>query len=359
MNLSSPEFLSDTSALSLGSLIPSVEKYLNDQFSIKSCWFPDTYEYPQNLSQTKDIVLTGDFLRRILESGNWIFPEMRLWCVGSPVKKFLTTMMKVPEECVSLIPRYDLKPVPAAQPVFSTWHDFKMINFVYAGKISQSKMILTWLWTVQFLQKKYHLPVRAHLFGRFVQEEKFCSCPGDNEYEKAVKNLIETSDWQIRPVLHGQVERTTWLNAHYEAPIYVSFSMLPLEDFGLSLAEAQQVGWPVIVNHWGGYKDIQGPAIKVPNIFLTGGSEDEMTAKSSGEAVADFIYKSKFETKKISTSSCLLPQAIKREDWEILRLNLLKEWGMELSLLPQRKIRNLEGSPRFKEFIAQYNRCFF
>jgi len=352
------DLMNDISARSLSVLIPQVKSLLLTKFSIQKPWFPDTYEYPTEIPALQDVVLTGDFLRRLLESGNWIFPEMRFWCLGSPAHCFLTRMLGFAENEISTIDRYELFPLAETSPKPPLHSSSRPCNFVYAGKLTPYKKILTLIWTAFYLQKKHRFPVQLHLFGSFLREDLFHFQNSDNPYENEVRQLIADLPWNQPPLLHGQVSPEEWQRFQPGTAIAISYSILPFEDFGLSLTEAQLKSWPLICNGWGGYNDLRGQVLKIPYLWVGSNTETPNEARYSGEAAADFIFKFPISWQNIEVTPATLPLTVSKKSLDRKREALLENWGMALAGLPQRKISALKGHAKIEKFMDEYRKCF-
>ena len=68
---------------------------------VKHIWFVDGFEpikkeIPRD--EVLDLVFFGDFVRRFLESGNWLHEHYRFWCLSQSVKQSLEAIFKIPSD---------------------------------------------------------------------------------------------------------------------------------------------------------------------------------------------------------------------------------------------------------------------
>lgn len=99
--------------------------------------------------------------------------------------------------------------------------------------------------------------------------------------------------WTKPPQYLGDFPEKQWLCGAYENPVAISLSTYLMEDFGVSLAQAQQAGWPCIVSDWGGHADIKGRnIIRVPSQFLFLANSHDVYKRGLVYSVAEFITES-------------------------------------------------------------------
>jgi hypothetical protein len=342
----------DYSAASLSLLSVKVTQFFQDHLPDSNLWMSDVYEWPSyDQNQIIDVVLFGDFFRKFLETGNWIHAKYRFWGLGSPTKNFLTDLGGFKAEQIALIPRHYLYTSQSAS--------LNGLNFdlIYAGRLSSSKRILTLLWTTYYLQKKCNRDVSLTLFGDFILEEKFCSCPTHNPYREEVLRLISDLDWREKPVYRGNLGSHEWPLTGFSNPVFISLSVLPFEDFSVSVAQAQERGWPCILSQWGAHKDILGTTLKIPLPLFESIHETFDSANREGEIIADFISKKNFETNHYTFEKAQVPEIISLQELDEKRRAFLNTWGMNLQDVLRHRTEELRGSKNWSRFMDQYLQC--
>lgn len=320
-------------------------------------WIPDTYELPSaSAGQVIDVVFFGDFFRKFLETGSWTPERYRIWCLGQPTKKFLTGLAGFDENQVSVLPRDFLFLTPESFSLPDSGKD--AIEFVYAGRLTASKRILTMIWSVFYLQQS-GINATLSLYGEFFQEEKFCDCPGLNPYKENVLSLISRLQWKHPPRLLGNVESSDWLK-HDPArtPVYYSLSVLPFEDFSVSVAQAQELGWPCVLSNWGAHKEIPGAVMKLPLQLFQRIQETLDSSEKEGKMIAAYIVSKSFSVQVNSELPFRIPEIVTLSDFDRLRRMFLKKWGMNFQDVIRHRTEDLRGSSKWDEFMKEYTKCF-
>jgi hypothetical protein len=234
----------------------------------------------------------------------------------------------------------------------------KDMHLVYAGRLTSSKRILTQLWTTYFLQKKWNMNVKFSFFGDFILEEKFCSCPSENPYKMHVFKLLNELDWNTQPEFGGLVTKTEWINQKYRNPVFFSLSTLPFEDFSVSIAEAQEAGWPCLVTNWGAQKDLSGTHLKLPMHLIQNLSETTESAQKDGEILAEYIAKKEFQTTPYTPSEFTVPKTVSMKDLDQRRRDFLNKWGMCFQDVIRHRTDDLKSNPKWAKFMEEYIKCF-
>lgn len=347
----------DYSANSLGILSDKVRAILKNKIPDSSIWIPDTYEQPSfSPGQTVDVVFFGDFFRKFLETGNWTPERYRVWCLGAPTKKFFTKLAGLSDNHVSILPRHLLFDSPASSGSPDLQKD--AIEFVYAGRLTASKRILTMIWSVFFLQQK-GIDATLSLYGAFYQEEKFCDCPGENPYKDKVLSLLSTLNWKHPPRLHGNVGPQDWLKHELSRrPAFYSLSVLPFEDFSVSVAQAQGSGWPCILSNWGAHKDIAGTVMKLPLQVFESINETESSSEKEGKMIAAYISSRSFSHQEATDQVFSLPETVSLSELDKLRRNFLNKWGMNFQDVIRHRTEDLKDNVKWHEFMKEYAECF-
>lgn len=320
-------------------------------------WMTDIYDWPEfKNTGPVDVVFFGDFFRKFLETGNWTYSEYRFWCLGSPTKKFLIQQAGFREDQVSIIPRSLLYKSIVNQEPFNLKE--QQIELVYSGRLTSSKRILTMLWSVYFLQKKHDLNFQFSLYGDFLMEEKFCECPGVNPYKSKVLELLECLDWNVKPVWKGLVRPEEWTENHSLLPVYFSLSVLPFEDFSVSIAQVQEKGWPCILSKWGAHNDLGGQLLKVPLQLFENINETIESSKREGESVAQYVFSKPFKNVEIPTGKFKAPDIVTMEEIDLKRRGFLAKWGMKFQDVIRHRTDDLKEDPSWGSFMKEYLKNF-
>lgn len=200
-----------------------------------------------------DIILFGNAFKSLMASGLWPARAVRFWCLSSRFRDYLEQML--PGLKVNLIARNEL--FPEQQNIIANdWST--QTDLVYAGRISAQKNIESLIYTAFFLQQKNY-PCTLHLVGDF--DDHYHEHLGrriHKDYKKRINDLIESLEWKSKPVIHPKTAPDQWTNLGFQNPVAVSLSTYFCEDFGVSLAQASQKGWPIICSDFGGHADLQG-----------------------------------------------------------------------------------------------------
>jgi glycosyltransferase involved in cell wall biosynthesis len=248
-----------------------VTKYLSTKFDIQNPWILDSINGTRIPPKEKnaEVVFFGSYIQRFLESGNWPINTARFWVLSQSVKDVLVKLFYIDEDFINIIPRSELfKPKKKPKKSFPKISDD--INFVYAGRISESKNIEALLYTVYHLQVNYQLKIHLTLIGNPDNMSHIFSMKEDVfSYEDRVDKIVNRLNWPIKPVFISEMGTEEWPKINIENPILISLSNFISEDFGVSAAQAIQAGWNCILSDWGGHKEFIGNNImKVPNSFL-------------------------------------------------------------------------------------------
>jgi hypothetical protein len=360
----------DICQTSIGILEDKVKTFLGETFLVKSLWSPDgsssdpqqTQWSYQKSSETQDVLLLGGFLRRFLESGNWPECEYRFWVCSQAVSDVLTQLLGFSESEIGLIERGDLFPLPT-EPL-----DFNLkatpINFVYGGRLSPSKNIECLLWTVFFLQTKYQLPITLHLFGSF---DNFTSPDRGRweitSYQTQIETLTQQIPWVIPPKFHGIKPSTEWLDSTLPHPIFVNFSTFIFEDFDVSLAQAQQKGWPFLISDWGGHRDQQqANGLMVPWKMIGRSDQSPALITLKAEVLADSLFRQNSpltpQAPEILRSSFAPKNAVSSIKLDQLRRKFLKTLGPEALVILKEGLLQFADTYPGQQFFSRYRYLF-
>jgi hypothetical protein len=123
-------------------------------------------------------------------------------------------------------------------------------------------------------------PVDLIFFGNFISEQA----------RMRFWYLIHTLPWTSTPQVRPPKAPEQWTKTTVPSPVFISLSKFEKEDFGVSIAQAQAAGWPVILSDWGGHRDVLGSnVIRVPPRLIADYRESPSQQSRSAQRVAKFI----------------------------------------------------------------------
>ncbi len=217
----------------------------------EAAWLPDLDVAPPPMKSVKNVVLTGGFLKRLAESGNWPFAEMKLWTLSSAVKRVIVSEFGVRASAIGVIPRYELFPTPArGTRAFPKANE--PFTFVFGGRISPTKNVEMLIRTYWHLQR--HLKARLVLCGDFdSMAHPDWGRRETADYRAHLERVVKSLRWKQPPEFLKKTAPSEWLKGKFENPVFTSFSTFIQEDFGVALAQAQSAGWPAWLTAWGGH----------------------------------------------------------------------------------------------------------
>ncbi len=340
---------------SLSMLSEKATTYLRAH-GLKNIWIPDDERRFLNSHETVDVLLFGGFLERFIESGIWPDSNYRLWAFSNASKKVLTNMFGFNDAEIGLIPRSELFPEKAPMPIPASG-----IDFVFAGRISSTKNIECILRTFSILQNQFSS--RLHFFGEFddmtdPDRGRFESTSFKGHIDYVVKNL----PWREEPYFHGKVEKTEWLHL-VKNPVLINFSTFIFEDFGVSLAQAQEQGWPSIVTSWGGFRDqVLDNCLQIPWQMIGRSDESIEIKKIKSKRVAAYISSYFGNSKKSVNSrgpaSSSMPEAVGTARLDKLRREFLKTLGPQSYLIQKESLAAFADTTAGARFFSKYRMLF-
>ncbi len=254
---------------SMNILYERIEKYFQEHhFHFKNRLYSDFYKGVDlcwESNEVVDVITFGDTIRKIFQSGNLVQSDLRFWNICEAFRKLQNDLIYNGQNIVNVIERESL-----FESQDSTNVDLsKPIDLIYAGRISRQKNIGMLIRFNEQLNRE-GIPSRLHLFGSY--DNRYHEHLGRqrySNYETELASLI--SKCRYKPQFYGRVGKNEWLERDYDQPIAVSLSTFIGEDFGVSLAQARERGWPVLCSYFGGHKDIRGNQIAhVPSFYCQG-----------------------------------------------------------------------------------------
>jgi hypothetical protein len=283
--------LEELSLKSLGILQHQVINYFNE-IGLSVVWFIDIdKELPEKFSSENNIevVFFGGFLERCTELKSWPDKHFRLWCLSSAVKDILVKLIGFSDTSLKVIPRYKLF---AAPKTVRKWPKLDSeFSFIYAGRISAHKNLECLLYTVFYLQIHFGLKAKLYLMGKDDNlTHRYRPLCVLGSYKMKILTLINRLPWLDRPEYLGELKENEWSQKDYKNPVFVNFSTYLCEDFSVSVAQAQEQGWPVVLSNWGGLKDVKGDVLFIPAQMISTTFDSHEIEKKKSKELASFIF---------------------------------------------------------------------
>jgi glycosyltransferase involved in cell wall biosynthesis len=128
-------------------------------------------------------------------------------------------------------------------------------TLVFSGRASPGKNHGLWIKVAHEIQAKSRRCVRVVICGPQTAWLREAS-PFPTE--------IRRFRWRVKPRFLGDLG-LDWPRKIKGNPVLLNLSTSFQEDFGVSAAQAQQQGWPLMLSDWGGHADIEGAGcLKIP-----------------------------------------------------------------------------------------------
>lgn len=337
-----------------------LEKYVHQWFSLHvpehgEIWFADenakglSSNFPTN-DRSVEVILTGSFLLRVLESKLWPFKKCRFWVLSMSIKNILVSTLKLPEDAIGIISR-DSCSSNQGHLDFS-----KPVNFVYAGRLSFSKNVTGLLRLVSCLQTQFNCNVTLDIFGD-PDDLHDDSYGRFNPYSMTslIHSLINELKWITPPTLHGRVEPNKWLSLKRNAPCFVSLSTSMYEDFGVAAEEAKLASWPCLLSNWGGHQECSG-AYLIPYNLIPQTREPDFVQQLKATQLASYLLNSKvLATQAKPDQHFAGPRLLNRTEFQSIADNVIQLWGEEILLCLREKMGFFADTAKGMEFFHRYH----
>jgi hypothetical protein len=318
-------------------------------------WFPDHYQWEHFKHEQKpqNIVVFGSFVRSFLESGLWPWRESRIWCLSETVKSVFVQQLGLDSQYVSVIPRHLLfKPLPAFKRELG-----ESLSLIYAGRISASKGLILLLEVYKLLDEKSDGACQLQLYGAFDDEysESFGRRKWEAKFEEYFLGEIKTHEWKKPPCWYGKVSRNDWLKNTREK-ILISLSNLYVEDFGVSLAQIQEVGGRAIVSGWGGHRDAS-EVWRIPVEHLELGIENKKLLRLKASLIVNCLEDS-FDSTRHSKADLELPKLASSKFLDEKRKEFISKVGLSALWIQRGNIGHFADTKAGGQFFLKYHECF-
>lgn len=357
----------DPCLTSVNILESKVRSYLNKK-EIYNIWFPEHYTGTQSSTlksidseKVVHVVLMGDFLRKFFQSGNWIFENLHFWVLCNRSKKVMVELLGLPENTVSVIPRYKLFPIKDT----SLKSKSSKVDFVYSGRISASKNIKFLLALISELQTTYSLDCTLNFYGWY--DTDFPENEGRRQefnYPEMIDSFVKKLKWSEPPLFHGKKGSEDWISDKLENPILLNFSTYTSEDFGVSIAQAQSNHWPSVLSAWGGHLDAtEGKVLFINSSWIPHDHHRDPTIVCLAKTIGKFVF-NKFSCENLESSPSkrashpLETETITITSLDKIRRNISKKIGLETPMLGRDRMDLFCDSNSGHWFIKQYEHFF-
>jgi glycosyltransferase involved in cell wall biosynthesis len=216
----------------------------------------------------KNITIFGDFVISMHDLSPFFdkIKSIHLLCRKSV--EIAKCLYPEASELIHLIPRYELYPAgPKSKPLSQK----DKLTFVYPGRISRSKNIE--LLVSVFYQLSKIFDCEFKLLGDYdrvisFQENSILNPLSLDQWKERFNSHLKRYQWKHKPELIRDLTPENWLSLVPTNSILISMSTYYMEDFSVSMAQGQAEGFPCIVPDLGGFSDLIGNVLKIPNHFI-------------------------------------------------------------------------------------------
>ncbi len=227
-----------------------INRWFQKKFKTTPTIFSTLADVTWDCQDSSDVVLLGDALFILKQARYWAPKKSyRIWLLSHQYKELLGKELDIDPAFFGVIPRYEL--VSRARDVKPiNWK--KPVDLIFAGRPLPSKNLEAVILLTEALQK-LKLPCSLHITGPFKGETFFSLA--------RYMELIESIHWTYSPpVVHGNLGKN-WTKHPWKNPIYISLSQTNSEDFSVSLAEAEEARFPLLLSEWLVHKEIIHPEL--------------------------------------------------------------------------------------------------
>lgn len=348
---------------SLGILKEKVLAYFKiNNIQIDNVWFPDIeviFPFSLNNKSKIQVVLFGGFLERIFESGNWPDKEFTFWCLSSKVKKILIEVLDFPINSIRTIDRQSLFNKPQ-NPIDLDLD--KISQIYYSGRLSSQKNIEMFLAFTSEFQKKVSREIEVTLFGDWDNH-----APKNrgryiiDSYQDAVVSFQKKLEFSSPPKFIHSLSHYEWPSQIKGNAMMANFSTFVCEDFGVSVAQSQELGIPMILSKWGGHCDvnaINSHWVDIDDIGESFSFEDKIVLKA--KSVVNKLFDKKLEKtiSEISSASIVEYSFVDIYILQKMRIKAMEKIGNEISFMGQDRMSLFASTTSGKDFFKIFSNVF-
>ena len=336
---------------SLGLLEERVRAYFQKNYPNEEIWLVDNELSPPS-QNCQHIILFGNFLRRILESGNWNLNSFKIWVLCQSAKDILVSQLGMKSENIGIIPRaeiftapQDIKPLDKTGP----------INFCYSGRLSRVKNISGLLFTYYFLEME--MDCRLSLFGRFDDEypEDFGKREFTHSFKTEIHSLLDKIPFKNVPIQKGYFESKEWINQLPDNSMGISLSTYFMEDFNMSIHQFLENENNVIFPSWGGLQEIKNfSSVEIQHCEIPMSTEHLGIQLSKAKILAKKLSNIGIPRRKPIFPNYPGPIAINIKELDLQRKLAIKKMGPNSIQLIREQIPEFSDSKEGYSFFHQY-----
>ncbi len=322
-------------------------------------WVPDwnIKDQTENTNEL-DVLIMGSFFERIFQPEFWPNNDFNFFCLSTKSRQCLLNQFGFDEEVVGLLNRKSLFPPSKNLREFNL---NSKTTLIYAGRLSPQKNIEFLIFTVFYLQLFYSSEIKLQLMGDFdnIYHKEIIGCPF-TDYRNKIFDLIAKLPWVgDKPEIINNLDESEWLGRLPENGIFISSSNLISEDFSVSAAQLEELGYPMLLPYWGGFVDVDGSNIRHYPVELISSSHDKISICSNKAKIfSQIIIAHNFlspNTRGLSLD--IIPaRKINKHYLEDIYSKNLKRWGSEIALLRDKSFSNFALSTKGQAFFEELKR---
>ena len=199
----------------------------------------------QGTSKILDIVLVGHVLEllKYIEMPPQVV-EIKLWCLSVAHGKLVSHFTGIPLQSIAIIPRYELFPVKTSPRNFPGVEESCTIVLASRWLVAKNNIHAV----AKAIKLKETLPQKVTIIHSF---------PTEIDVKQAQSEMLRHGlDRGQLSLTHLGPDWALQLQDKYSNPIFLNLSQDYTEDFGVSLAQAESLGWPTLLSAWGAHLDV-------------------------------------------------------------------------------------------------------
>jgi glycosyltransferase involved in cell wall biosynthesis len=334
--------------------------FQREGFSTENVWFPDIdIVYPAHLKNQNNItiVLLGGFLERIFETGNWPDKNYSFFCLSSRVKKILTEMFFFPEDAIRVIARNEIF---AFSSKVTSLNLKKDIHFFYSGRLSSQKNIELIIAFYKILEEKLESNIRLSFYGEW--DNNIPKSRGRyiiESFQREIESFQNKLTFKNKPhFIHGQ-NSEEWIKNLDSQSVLLNFSTFVCEDYGVSVAQTQSLGLPMILSDWGGHGDVIGEnTLLVDTSDIAESLSPFEVIMLKGQVIVEKLLRSQLKRPINSLDNPKRVSSLGLSDLQKIRHSAIGKYGHEICLLGQDRLSLFASSSAGRVFFKQYTSIF-
>lgn len=235
-------------SVSVDLLKPLCQSYLQHYHGRYPVVFPETPNYVLPQGKKIHVVLFAHALPTLLEAHLWAKNQKyKFWVLSYSHKMLATRLLSVPARRISVIPREKI--VPSKKDEKAWPKDNEPFSLIISSNFLPRKNVRLAFELASELQKI--TAGRAQLL--------ICS---PRRQGQASERINPYKYFWIHPFTDLGFLKSDWhRQIKAKNPILLHLSTFYTEDFGMSVAQARELGWPVIISDWAAFKEVSGKSI--------------------------------------------------------------------------------------------------